>query len=602
MRFLVGLLILLLASPSQALLINEIMPNPIDDCKDCTEWVELYSNQSWENLTLDAGGKTTSFDVNSTFLVITENKTKFLKYWYVNESLVIEGDLSLNNNGDYIILYQNNRFLENLTYPKIDENKTYSKILNGTWIICLIPTPGKANNCSSKSFQEPEKFAELFVYLDEIIFLEVTYDNLFKIEIENKENCSKKDDVNVNYFIQNQNETIKEINFTREIGCSGYANTGKWTPNQTGNFTICGRIINATTNFNNRTICKNVTVVDSKNIFCNLSISLFAPLIWYPDKKGNYYIFVNSSLKNVLLEIEYWIEDFFGNYIKKPYISSSIKPNKNTTRDFTPKLDCGDSVYLIKARIVNTYCKDSDLSDNSAEKLIAVIDERECEPEIIEKIIYKNSNSYQKETKESKKQDLEIEILELKRKLSRNQEFTTKVRIKNNLNSKISFEIYSYAYRGSSCITRSWTANREEISLNANEEKMLYLTNKIDGDVEDGIYDFKIRAKLDGKNIDRLDSISVEGDMEILSEVENKTELYNSEIELNNTNFTNFLENNFTEAMENNETEITKNISNENSTLITGRFYEKNLFDKLFRVIQMIVSYIVGLIEKSIKS
>jgi len=63
------------------------------------------------------------------------------------------------------------------------------------------------------------------------------YTSLFKIET-NKDNCSIKDNIIINYNISNfqyfyQNSSLKEI------GCSGYANTGYWLA-QEGNFTICG--------------------------------------------------------------------------------------------------------------------------------------------------------------------------------------------------------------------------------------------------------------------------------------------------------------------------------------------------------------------------
>jgi hypothetical protein len=601
------------------------MPNPIDNCRDCTEWVELYITQTNLTLILDAGGKNNTLYLNQTgYVVITRNKTQFLNFWNINETQVIEGKLSLNNNGDYVSLYNiSGELLDNLSYPKIAKNKSYAKI-NGTWFSCK-PTPGEPNNCTIKK----EK-AKLEIYLSSPIIVNQTYTSLFNIKIKNK-NCSIKDNVTIYYFIRKQNETVKEGNFTREIGCSGYANTGNWTPTEEGSFEICGKIIGAT----NETICKNISVIRASNINCDLEIKIYSPLIWNSSEKERYYIFVNDSLGNYLdlpVEISYWIEDFFGNYERNPYTTKK-EVGKNFSRDFTPKLDCGLDAYLIKANITNPYCNDTNLSNNFAEKLIVVITEKRCEPKVIEKVVYRTK--YTERKTESK--PLEIEILDLAREVFAGSEFTTRIKLKNLENKEISFELYSYAYNGSDCITGSWTENRREITLGKREEKIVELRNKIEDEVESGEYNFKVRAKFEGKNFDVQDKILVKEKikvnrdlnspkLEIKTDKKIRINLINCskcKMIITGPNFTIITSKHYRVFDKQGEYKIfvirngeviinrtyfwleneTENLENEiPEKKITGKSYERNIIETVVSTLKSIFMYFINLMESSLKS
>jgi len=120
------------------------------------------------------------------------------------------------------------------------------------------------------------------------------------------------------------------------------------------------------------------------------------------------------------------------------------------------------------------------------------------------KIIYKT-----KETSKKKSEVLEMKILNLTTTVIKNHEFTTTIKLKNKANKRISFEIYSYVYKGKKCITGSWTSNKEKISLNKGEEKIVNLTNKIKKDAESGEYTYKVRAVIGYNKIDLTDKIKV---------------------------------------------------------------------------------------------
>jgi len=441
---------------------------------------------------------------------IYANKTTIIFVKILNHGMENATDISVNISINNI--YNNSKTV-NISGINISEIQfEWTPIHSGNYTI-FASLDGQTMNNTISVLPGIQKNTILGICLETEILLYLEYPSLFKIEIENKkeigDNCERKDNMTVQYNISNSTGgLIKENIFTVEVGCSKTADTGEWTPNQTGNFTLCGRIINATTTFNSTLICKNITVVDSKTIPCNLTIKISAPLIWSVNEKSKYYIFVNDSSGNYpdnQIKITYWIEDYFGNFIKNPYTTASIKTNKNSSRDYTPKLNCGTAAHIIKAEITNTYCKDIAQEDNLAEKMIVVIGGGECEPCPACK---KCTSSKEKESAK-KTSNLKIDILELTDILARNQEFTTKVKLKNNGNDKLLFEIYSYAYDRKKCITGGWSSNKESISLKKQEEKIIYLKNKIKKDAAPGEYSFRIRTKIDGKTKDLTETILV---------------------------------------------------------------------------------------------
>jgi len=519
-NFLVLLPFLLIYPCFAHVVINEVVPNPSTNAYN--EWIEIYNQK---NLTLNLSNwyindssntynitcaiENCSLVTNSTYFIIIWKKANISQI--TNESIIYFNSFSgknywLANSGETIILY-NSTYSTNFTYNFSRKGKSWARYPDGgNWTLCN-PTPGKENNCTVKPFQE---YMELGVYLKDTILLNITYNKLFKIEARNKENCSIKDNVTISYNIKDSTgRLIKQANFTKDVGCSTYAKTGNWTPTEKGNFTICGRIINASTSFDNTTKCKNITVINSKEISCDLILTISAPLIWNTSKTTKYYIFVNDNLKNYSDEVEiiYWIEDFFDHYIKKPYTTTKEVSN-NFSREFTPKLDCGTGVYLIKANISNSFCNDINLSNNFAEKLIVVIGDKECEPEIVERVVYKTAEE-SKTTIQNETKELEIEILNLTKEVARNEEFITIVKLKNNLNKEISVELYSYAFKGRDCITGGWTSYKKEISLDKKEQKTVKLTNKIEEKAKPGEYSFRVRAKVDNEIIDKTEKIIV---------------------------------------------------------------------------------------------
>lgn len=139
-----------------AVRINEVMPNPEDDCNDCTEWIEIYNENpiTLDNWTLNTTNQKLSVNYYlEDFLIITKNKTVFLQIWQVNPSKVLNwSSLSLTNSGKSIFLLNNeSSLIDNVSYPDFStkSNKSYFRVQNLSWVI------GNSTPCSENIFIEP---------------------------------------------------------------------------------------------------------------------------------------------------------------------------------------------------------------------------------------------------------------------------------------------------------------------------------------------------------------------------------------------------------------------------------------------------------------
>ncbi len=154
MIVLVLILFSLIPFVSAQVRINEVMPDPDDNCYDCTEWVELYSNSSinlsgWKFSTNDANKFLVFENLIEDYLIITKNKGNFSVFWpFVNQSKIIEWkNMSLTNSGDKINLTGTSGEFDEMTYSQSNENKTWALNSSNLWQICSNPTPGQQNNC-----------------------------------------------------------------------------------------------------------------------------------------------------------------------------------------------------------------------------------------------------------------------------------------------------------------------------------------------------------------------------------------------------------------------------------------------------------------------
>lgn len=375
-----AIIILFLPSAFADIRINEIMYNP-EGTDNNKEFIEIFSypptNLS-DYLISDGDSNDTLalsyFNINSNYSLIVEddyliktNNASIYKigatignglssndmvyFYYPNENLIdsVGINSSIANGNGYSMEHFNSSFYE-------------STVINGT--------PGYENSINQEN-QTPHmetKNIVLETYLDEIIYINTKYTKLFKIKIENKDGCSEKDAITVSYTITNPS-LIKQDEFTKEVGCSGYASTGEFTPVMPGDYTLCGTIIGSTineTDLSDNSACKNFEVVDTSSIPCNITLNITSDKETYSEGESIKF-YNNLNNKTFPFTIEYWIEDFFSNIYKNKYNTTNTNQ-----KSWKTSISEQDRVLFIKS-IVYPNCNDSNSSDNAAEKMFIVL-------------------------------------------------------------------------------------------------------------------------------------------------------------------------------------------------------------------------------------
>ena len=347
-----------------ALNINEVMYDaPGSD--NNKEYIEIFS-EDFVNLTDWIVSDNSSNDTlellqffNSSFALITEEG---FNYSGINASIYSAGATIGNNLGnteDEIKLFDLNKTLIAYFYYNslmgADGNGNSLSLINDSWQEAL-STPGRANERIEENESENRtRGLKLTAYLDDLLFTNIEYTSLFKIENLDYPEI-KNISVNLSYTITKNNSLIK--NETREItGINSYktANTGLFSSNETGNFTLCGEITNSSD-------CKDFEVIETSTISCNITINTTTEKLIYEGKISFWFKLNNKTFP---FEIEYWIDDLFSETAKKSHTT------KNTNKkSWTPKIKEIDRVFLIKARL-NAFCNNS--GKTYAEKMVIVL-------------------------------------------------------------------------------------------------------------------------------------------------------------------------------------------------------------------------------------
>lgn len=86
-------------------------------------------------------------------------------------------------------------------------------------------------------------------------------------------------------------------------------------------------------------------------------------------------------------------------------------------------------------------------------------------------------------------------------------DFNLTVEITNLVNKSRVLEVYSYVYKGSDCVSGSWTRNLEMLELEPYANKSLNLTNKLEK--VNGLYSAKLRVKEFDRTVDLQSYITI---------------------------------------------------------------------------------------------
>lgn len=389
--------------------INEIMYNPVGDDNN-KEFVEILGT---DNLTDYTIGDLASNDSLELVKFVTGNLSLIVEESFnhsnINCTIYSVGATignNLNNVGDTIFLYNNSILVDFTGYDgSLANSNDYSlALVNGSWqescesggspglenCIAIDTEPVETNTSINETFNESvndsinesvnasinitkenntNQSLKLEIIIPDVIYLGMIQTSLFKIT--NLEHVTGEKDavlVVVKYNItQNKNgniSLIKEDFFNKTINHYSSSNTGILFFEQTGNYTLCGLILNTSISK-----CKEFAVIDPRSIPCFIEVNLSTDKELYVNQEK---VKIKNYISNKTFPyfIEYWVEDLFGEEVKKKYETSNT--NQKT---WTSKISEVDRVFLVKNRLSFIACNNSN-PEIENEKMIIIKKEK----------------------------------------------------------------------------------------------------------------------------------------------------------------------------------------------------------------------------------
>ena len=492
---------------------------------------ELYSN---EGLQLAAGQYAVITDGGSgTDVYGNFNVSQDALALHVSASSLCGG---LANAGGTLYLNQSNgSAVDTATYEPLCSEGQSLQLINGSWVPAN-PTPGFANALNESQGDQSNGTNSslnvvLTVYLEQAL-VGMEYTKLFKIQIENKDDCSAKDLVFVEYNISMNGTLILAGNFSRELGCSATADTGSWSPNEVGNFTLCGLIVNSTlneTNLEDNQVCGNVSVrpgpltileIPTSSSFGSLEqIFIKFETNEYPFDRAKFLVYGHG---------EKVVADLEGNKIKRySTCQASTATEINTSINSTYYLyipfflypNC-DSAYSDRQySLAMQVCRPT---SSNFTKYIEVQFDLDIQGKSATLCPTKPKSSggsggagpaaqptEQLPTPPPATGLLTVKILEAPKNISAGGRLAIVAEV-TNPNSPLNGQIYSYVYSGSKLASAGgWLANAQNLSMEAGTTKKIELANDIKPDAQLATHTLKVRLKADDLKIDAVQEIEV---------------------------------------------------------------------------------------------
>ena len=391
---------------------------------------------------------------------------------------------------EWIELYNNESFDVNLTGWKFSEGGTNHglTLVNGSWILGVGKFAVIADDSNTFLSEYPDFNSTLF-------------DSSFSLSNSGEELVLKNSSLAV----------VENITYNSGWGANGTGSSlqffnGSWcegtpTPGFENNCTI--------TNVTSPANTTNTTVGD-----CDLSLDINTSAVIYNEGDTIDYDLIVSDLmcSNVTHSylITYSIENFFGGFLRTPY-NSTYDITCHDTSSHQKQADeiCGTEAYWIKAEILESYCNDTNLTNNYDEFLIVVKgknpESSDCKTSSTSSTKGTTSSSSTSTTR-----NFEVKILNFSEQVGIGQSFITQVMLTNFYSETKTFAIYSYAYKGQTLASEGgWVGNRQNVTVAGSNFEIVDLQNRIKADAKLGDYTFKVRAALGDEKSDAVSKITI---------------------------------------------------------------------------------------------
>jgi len=532
--------ILFLTKTVNSLMINEFMPAPIDNCLQCSEWIEITSEEetSLENISIDTGESTRSI-LNGVigkgeFIIVTKNASAFLNLWNFQNITIFENTkMRLADDGDNITLYNGSFVLQHIEYTKSIKNVSYG-FCNNTLIQQKIPTPGLPNICFNEENQTNESnVCDIAIEIQSPFIFNAAMKNLYYI-ILNDTYCLEKDII-LEYWIEDifGNEAKEAYSTQQNFRC--FKNISReWTPkeSETSVYFIKARLINYTCNDTNEenNYAEKMIVMKGGEKETSSFINI-TQVVLGSDKKANFgdiievklNIYKGNTSKN---SVDIWLEGDdekilgktnFNIYTKFSNYSLSIplilNPNCNSAFK--------NGVYKLKVKGLDAY-DEKDIMVDGTSSLCQIIKENcvcSCPP-----CLQKIENKTEVFTKKF------FEIISYPEEVGKYEDVIIKIFL--NITQPKNITAYSYIYDGNKIVSlgfdgnrwlNTWTANRQKISLNGTSN--ITLVNRISKEAQPGKYKLKIKILHDEKEDEIIKDITIKE--ENFQEFQNQTDKTN---------------------------------------------------------------------------
>ncbi len=413
MRFMKKLLfmtfaLLFFTETALALEMTEVFPNPSGDDNN-KEFIEIY-NPEGINLSAYSIGDDASNDTLVAFFFGTGAYALIVEEGFAWQGLNTTASVysagatignNLGNTQDSVFLYAPSGILvDSLHYSDIIEGYSFEKN-EETWEMSTLVngSPGFAsfsqaqdnkttetnNTLHNESLQSTKETAidgtfinivSLSFSLPSLLYTNQSLSSGFRIE----NNHDEKIDARLLYTLSfNDTILVNETKYFFNLSKYKTKDTVSFTFPSAGNYTLCGSVesLPHDASLEDNSICKTLSVVALEDIECNRTLTLFMNQTNYRSQESIDFSLLVDGTKNPTFP-------FLASYFIEEITGTIVKDSTNTTnagiKHWTPKIKKEYGVYRIHATLLNPFCSDAILEDNSATATFFVFNRFDEEP------------------------------------------------------------------------------------------------------------------------------------------------------------------------------------------------------------------------------